>query len=139
MITDIVTVFIISLIIASTFLLTAYTFLFRILSPFIRRNRKLTYEELFQTVWTTVDAEFSIYENNIFKNGGTPLNDASFKNYYHVISAELVDKFDKDFLFRVTQIMDMTSFISFLGALVNTYLSQKLAVAKQDMSEFTKE
>lgn len=139
MITDIVTVFIISLIIASTFLLTAYTFLFRILSPFIRRNRKLTYEELFQTVWTTVDAEFSIYENNIFKNGGTPLNDASFKNYYHVISTELVDKFDKDFLFRVTQIMDMTSFISFLGALVNTYLSQKLAVAKQDMSEFTKE
>ena len=139
MITDIITVFIISLIIASTFLLTAYTFLFRILSPFIRRNRKLTYEELFQTVWTTVDAEFSIYENNIFKNGGTPLNDASFKNYYHVISTELVDKFDKDFLFRVTQIMDMTSFISFLGALVNTYLSQKLAVAKQDMSEFTKE
>lgn len=139
MITDIVTVFIISLIIASTFLLTAYTFLFRILSPFIRRNRKLTYEELFQTVWTTVDAEFSIYENNIFKNCGTPLNDASFKNYYHVISTELVDKFDKDFLFRVTQIMDMTSFISFLGALVNTYLSQKLAVAKQDMSEFTKE
>ena len=139
MITDIVTVFIISLIISSTFLLTAYTFLFRILSPFIRRNRKLTYEELFQTVWTTVDAEFSIYENNIFKNGGTPLNDASFKNYYHVISTELVDKFDKDFLFRVTQIMDMTSFISFLGALVNTYLSQKLAVAKQDMSEFTKE
>ena len=139
MITDIITVFIISLIIASTFLLTAYTFLFRILSPFIRRNHKLTYEELFQTVWTTVDAEFSIYENNIFKNGGTPLNDASFKNYYHVISTELVDKFDKDFLFRVTQIMDMTSFISFLGALVNTYLSQKLAVAKQDMSEFTKE
>ena len=139
MITVIITVFIISLIIASTFLLTAYTFLFRILSPFIRRNRKLTYEELFQTVWTTVDAEFSIYENNIFKNGGTPLNDASFKNYYHVISTELVDKFDKDFLFRVTQIMDMTSFISFLGALVNTYLSQKLAVAKQDMSEFTKE
>lgn len=139
MITDIVTVFITSLIIASVFLLTSYTFLFRILAPFIRRNRTLTYEELFQTVWTTVDAEFSIYENNVFKNAGTPLNDASFKNYYHVISSELIDKFDKDFLVRVTQIMDINSFVSFIGALVNTYLSQKLAVAKQDMTEFTKE
>lgn len=127
------------LIVAIVFIATSHIFLFKILSPFLRQNRKLTYEELFQTVWTTVDSEFEIYENNVFKNGGTPLNNASFKNYYHVISTELVTKFDKDFLIRVTQIMDEESFISFLGALTNTYLSQKLAIAKQDMSDFTKE
>lgn len=124
-----------SIIVSCAFLGSAYIFFFKILSPYVRQNRTLTYEELYATVWATADAEFAIYENNIFKNGATPLNDASFKNYYEVISTELVNKFDKDFMKRVTQIMDETSFVSFIGALVNTYLSQKLAVDPIDNIE----
>lgn len=104
---------------------------FFIIHKTIRRSRnkldELTFEELFEIVNTIISNEISLYERNIFNNGGRIIEKATYDNYYRDILQNIFESISDDLVRNITQYLNKESFYSMVSREVQVYLNSKIS------------
>jgi hypothetical protein len=93
-----------------------------------RRNplNELSFEELFQIVNIIISNEVSLYERNVFNNGGKILSRESYDNYYKDILENVFNSFSDNLVSSITVYIDKDSFYSMVSREIMVYLNNKI-------------
>lgn len=97
----------------------------------LRNTRKdplseLSFEQLFEIVNLIISNEVSLYERNIFNNGGKVLDKATYDNYYKDIMENVFKSFSDGLVTNITKYIDKESFYSMVSREIMVYLNNKI-------------
>jgi hypothetical protein len=96
----------------------------------IKSNKKplqeLSFEELFEIVNIIINNEISLYERNIFNNGGRILTKASYDNYYKDILQNVYNSLADELVNNITVYIDRDSFYTMISREIQIYLNAKI-------------
>jgi hypothetical protein len=96
----------------------------------IKSNKKplqeLSFEELFEIVNIIINNEISLYERNIFNNGGRILTKASYDNYYKDILQNVYNSLSDELVNNITVYIDRDSFYTMISREIQIYLNAKI-------------
>jgi len=87
---------------------------------------ELTFEELFEIINIIINNEISLYERNIFDNGGKIIDKASYDNYYKDIFRNVLESLSDDLVNHVTVYLNKDSFYSMISREIMVYLNSKV-------------
>lgn len=87
---------------------------------------ELNFEQLFEIVNLIISNEVSLYERNIFDNGGKIFDKASYDNYYRDIMENVYKSFSTDLVNSITRYIDKESFYSMVSREIMVYLNNKI-------------
>jgi hypothetical protein len=87
---------------------------------------QLTFEQLFEIVNLIISNEVSLYERNIFNNGGKILDKATYDNYYRDIMENVYKAFSTELVANITLYIDKESFYSMVSREIMVYLNNKI-------------
>jgi len=87
---------------------------------------ELTFEELFEIINIIINNEISLYERNIFDNGGKIIDKASYDNYYKDIFRNVLGSLSDDLVNHVTVYLNKDSFYSMISREIMVYLNSKV-------------
>ena len=90
------------------------------------RLSQLTFEQLFEIVNLIISNEVSLYERNIFNNGGKILDKATYDNYYRDIMENVYKAFSTELVANITLYIDKESFYSMVSREIMVYLNNKI-------------
>ena len=110
------------------FILTIITicFVYKLHHKRVNPLNDLSFEQLFQIVNLIISNEVSLYERNIFNNGGKILDKASYDNYYRDIMENVYKSFSDDLVNSITVYIDKESFYSMVSREIMVYLNNKI-------------
>lgn len=110
------------------FILTIITicFVYKLRHKRVNPLNDLSFEQLFQIVNLIISNEVSLYERNIFNNGGKILDKASYDNYYRDIMENVYKSFSDDLVNSITVYIDKESFYSMVSREIMVYLNNKI-------------
>lgn len=86
----------------------------------------LSFEQLFEIVNLIISNEVSLYERNIFNNGGKILDKATYDNYYKDIMENVFKAFSEELVSSITAYIDKDSFYSMVSREIMVYLNNKV-------------
>lgn len=96
----------------------------------IKSNKKplqeLSFEELFEIVNIIINNEISLYERNIFNNGGRILTKASYDNYYKDILQNVYNSLSDELVNNITVYINRDSFYTMISREIQIYLNAKI-------------
>ena len=96
----------------------------------IKSNKKplqeLSFEELFEIVNIIINNEISLYERNIFNNGGRILTKASYDNYYKDILQNVYNSLSDELVNSITVYINRDSFYTMISREIQIYLNAKI-------------
>ena len=97
----------------------------------LRNTRKdplseLSFEQLFEIANLIISNEVSLYERNIFNNGGKVLDKATYDNYYKDIMENVFKSFSDGLVTNITKYIDKESFYSMVSREIMVYLNNKI-------------
>lgn len=98
----------------------------KIYLPMRYQTMNLTTEEYFNELGMIINGEISIYERDIFENGGKYLNDNTFENYLNDICKNIEKAIPDGFYERFSYYMNERATKEFIVRTVRAYLSEKL-------------
>lgn len=87
---------------------------------------ELTFEQLFEIINIIINNEISLYERNIFDNGGKIIDKASYDNYYKDIFRNVLESLSDDLVNHVTVYLNKDSFYSMISREIMVYLNSKV-------------
>ena len=87
---------------------------------------QLSFEQLFEIVNLIISNEVSLYERNIFNNGGKILDKATYDNYYRDIMENVYKAFSTELVTNITMYIDKESFYSMVSREIMVYLNNKI-------------
>lgn len=93
-----------------------------------RRNplSELSFEELFQIVNVIISNEVSLYERNVFNNGGKILSRENYDNYYKDILENVFSTFSDNLVNSITVYISKDSFYTMVSREIMVYLNNKI-------------
>ena len=86
----------------------------------------LTFEQLFEIVNIIINNEISLYERNIFDNGGKILDKSTYDNYYKDIFKNVLASLSDDLVNHITPYLSKQSFHSMISREILVYLNSKV-------------
>lgn len=86
----------------------------------------LTFEQLFEIVNIIVNNEISIYERNIFDNGGKLLDRSTYDTYYKDIFGNVLKALSDDLINHITPYLTRESFFNMISRQILMYLNSKV-------------
>lgn len=86
----------------------------------------LTFEQLFEIVNIIVNNEISIYERNIFDNGGKLLDRSTYDTYYKDIFGNVLKALSDDLINHITPYLTRESFFNMVSRQILMYLNSKV-------------
>ena len=104
-------------------------FMIRIINKKIKvfnRLEDLSFEQLFEIVNVITTNEISLYERNIFDNGGKILNKATYDTYYKDIFKNVLDALSDELVANITMYLNKESFYSMISREIMVYLNSKV-------------
>lgn len=104
-------------------------FMIRIINKKIKvvnRLEDLSFEQLFEIVNVITSNEISLYERNIFDNGGKILNKATYDTYYKDIFKNVLDALSDELVANITMYLNKESFYSMISREIMVYLNSKV-------------
>lgn len=110
------------------FILTIVTicFVYKLRHKRVNPLDNLSFEQLFQIVNLIISNEVSLYERNIFDNGGKIFDKASYDNYYRDIMENVYKSFSDDLVDSITVYIDKNTFYSMVSREIMVYLNNKI-------------
>jgi hypothetical protein len=94
--------------------------------PHKNKLDELTFEQLFEIINIIINNEISLYERNIFDNGGKIIDKASYDNYYKDIFRNVLESLSDDLVNHVTVYLNKDSFYSMISREIMVYLNSKV-------------
>lgn len=117
---------IIAILLITICILVSFFVVYKSISRNKKRIKELSFEELIQIVNIITNNEISLYERNIFNNGGKILDKASYDNYYKDILENIFKAISDDMIACITEYIDKESFYSMISREVLIYLNSKI-------------
>lgn len=120
-------VYIAILIILTTLcVLVAFFTIYKSINQNKSKLSQLSFEQLFEIVNLIISNEVSLYERNIFNNGGKILDKATYDNYYRDIMENVYKAFSTELVTNITMYIDKESFYSMVSREIMVYLNNKI-------------
>ena len=120
-------VYIAILIILTTLcVLVAFFTIYKSINQNKSKLSQLSFEQLFEIVNIIISNEVSLYERNIFNNGGKILDKATYDNYYRDIMENVYKAFSTELVTNITLYIDKESFYSMVSREIMVYLNNKI-------------
>lgn len=95
-------------------------------SKYNSRLDNLTFEQLFEIVNVIISNEISLYERNIFNNGGKILDKSTYDTYYKDIFKNVLDALSDELVSNITKYLKKDSFYSMISREIMVYLNGKV-------------
>ena len=95
-------------------------------SKYNSRLDNLTFEQLFEIVNVIISNEISLYERNIFDNGGKILDKSTYDTYYKDIFKNVLDAPSDELVSNITKYLKKDSFYSMISREIMVYLNGKV-------------
>lgn len=95
-------------------------------SKYNSRLDNLTFEQLFEIVNVIISNEISLYERNIFDNGGKILDKSTYDTYYKDIFKNVLDALSDELVSNITKYLKKDSFYSMISREIMVYLNGKV-------------
>ena len=95
-------------------------------SKYNNRLDNLTFEQLFEIVNVIISNEISLYERNIFDNGGKILDKSTYDTYYKDIFKNVLDALSDELVSNITKYLKKDSFYSMISREIMVYLNGKV-------------
>lgn len=93
---------------------------------FKQKTEFLSIEDVITAVNLVIRTEISLYERNVFDNGGRILTNSSYENYYRDITENILKALSKDIIDKATFYFTKESLYSMISREVKIYLNDKI-------------
>ena len=90
------------------------------------RLEELSFEQLFEIVNIIINNEISLYERNIFDNGGKILDKSTFDTYYKDIFKNVLDSLSDSLVDAISSYINKESFYTMISRNIMIYLNSKV-------------
>lgn len=120
-------VLIITIIICSAIIITTYILTNKILINYNQMKQPISSKEVLEYITYLIDAEFSIYEKDLFTTQGNVLDSATFDNYYNTLCYTILDDLSDQFIQRAKYTMTDKQIADLVARATRSYLSNKIA------------
>lgn len=120
-------VLIITIIICSAIIGTFYILTRKILIYYNQMKQPIAPKEVLEYITYLIDAEFSIYEKDLFTTQGNVLDSATFDNYYNTLCYTILDDLSDEFIQRAKYTMTDKQIADLVARATRSYLSNKIA------------
>ena len=94
--------------------------------PRYDKNTVFTLNDILSALNTVIEIQFTIYENNIFKDDHSILSSATFENYYKDLTSHVIKTLSPPFFIKASLYFNEDAIIELICSMTKEYLEKKI-------------
>jgi len=96
-----------------------------IYTPYKLRTAPTDMNDLLSLLYTVVNSEIEVYENDVF-NDLKAINNSNFENFYNDITKNIMNSLSEEFFIKMRYYLNDEAVASIIARRVKSYLSEKI-------------